>query len=76
MVLCAPGTSNNPTLELLVRGGLLGGALAAVAAILVQGPYTAGVSMSRVFDMRLGVSAPEAFVRQPFGGVLAAGPAR
>ena len=53
VLLCAPGTSNDPTLQLLVRGGLLGGAVAAVAAILVQGPYTAGVSMSRVLDMRL-----------------------
>ena len=53
VLLCAPGTSNNPTLQLLVRGGLLGGAIAAVAAILVQGPYTAGVSISRVFDMGL-----------------------
>ena len=50
---CAPGTSRGPTLQLLVRGGLLGGAGAAVAAILVQGPYTAGVSMSRVLDTGL-----------------------
>jgi copper transport protein len=53
VLLCAPGTSNNRTLQLLVRGGLLGGATAAFAAILVQGPYTAGVAMSRVFDKRL-----------------------
>jgi copper transport protein len=53
VLLCAPGTSNNRILQLLVRVGLLGGATAAVAAILVQGPYTAGVAMSRVFDMRL-----------------------
>jgi copper transport protein len=53
VLLCAPGASNDPTLQLMVRGGLLGGAVAAVAAILVQGPYTAGVSMSRVFDMGL-----------------------
>jgi copper transport protein len=53
VLLCAPSRSNDPTLQLLARGGLLGGAIAAVAAILVQGPYAAGVSMSRVFDMRL-----------------------
>jgi copper transport protein len=53
VLLCAPATSNDPTLQLLVRGGILGGAVAAVAAILVQGPYAAGVSMSRVFDMGL-----------------------
>ena len=50
---CAPGSSRDPTLQLLVRGGLLGGAGAAIAAILVQGPYTAGVSMSRVLDTGL-----------------------
>lgn len=50
---CAPGSSNDPTLQLLARAGLLGGAAAAVAAILVQGPYTAGVSMSRVLDRGL-----------------------
>ena len=53
VLFCAPGTSRDATLQLLVRGGLLGGALAAVAAILVQGPYIAGVSMSRVFDTGL-----------------------
>jgi copper transport protein len=53
VLLCAPGNSNNPTLQLLARAGLLGGAIDAAAAILVQGPYTAGVSMSRAFDLRL-----------------------
>jgi copper transport protein len=53
VLVCAPGSSKDPKLQLLTRSGLLGGAIAAVAAILVQGPYTAGVSMSRVFDMRL-----------------------
>jgi copper transport protein len=50
---CAPGASRDPTLQLLVRGGLLGGAGAAIAAILVQGPYTAGVSMNRLLDTGL-----------------------
>ena len=53
VLFCAPWTSKDPTLQLLVRGGLLGGASAAVAAILVQGPYMAGVSMSRVLDIGL-----------------------
>jgi copper transport protein len=53
VILCAPGSSKNPTLQLLARGGLLGGAVAAVAAILVQGPYTAGVSMSHALNPRL-----------------------
>jgi copper transport protein len=53
VLFCAPGSSKDPTLQLLVRCGLVAGTAAAVAAILVQGPYTAAVSMSRVFDMRL-----------------------
>jgi copper transport protein len=53
VLLCAPSRSNDSTLQLLARGGLLGGAIAAVAALLVQGPYAAGASMSRIFDMRL-----------------------
>jgi copper transport protein len=53
VLFCAPDSSKNPTLQLLARGGLLGGAVAAVAAILVQGPYTAGVSMSHALNPRL-----------------------
>ena len=53
VLFCAPGSSKDPTLQLLVRCGLVAGTAAAVAAILVQGPYAAGVSMSRVLDMRL-----------------------
>jgi copper transport protein len=53
VLLCAPDASKNPTLQLLVRGGILGGAVTAVAALLVQGPYTAGVSVSQMLDTRL-----------------------
>jgi copper transport protein len=53
VVWCAPDTSKDPSLQILARGGLLGGAVAAVAAILVQGPYAAGVSMRHVLDPRL-----------------------
>jgi copper transport protein len=53
VLLCAPGSSKDDRLQLLTRSGLLGGAIAGVAAILLQGPYTAGISMSRVLDMRL-----------------------
>jgi copper transport protein len=53
VMFCAPGSSKDPTVQLLVRCGLLAGAAAAVAGILVQGPYTAGGSMSRVLDMQL-----------------------
>jgi copper transport protein len=53
VILCAPGSSKNSTLQLLARVGLLGGAVAAVAAILVQGAYTAGVSMGHAWNRRL-----------------------
>jgi copper transport protein len=50
---CAPDTSKDPSLQILARGGLVVGAVAAIAAILVQGPYAAGVSISHVLDTRL-----------------------
>jgi copper transport protein len=53
VLLCAPEASKEPRLQLLARTGLVAGAAAAVAAIVVQGPYTAGVSISRALDMRL-----------------------
>jgi copper transport protein len=53
VLLCAPDTSQNPTLQLLARCGLIGGATATVTGLLVQGPYTAGVSMSHVLDLKL-----------------------
>ena len=46
---------------LLIDGGIANRAMDIVAA-----------SPTRDFDMRIGVTAPEAFVRQAFGGVLAA----
>jgi copper transport protein len=53
VLFCSPDSSKNRTLELLVRGGLLLGASTAVAAILVQGPYIAGASMSRALNLGL-----------------------
>jgi copper transport protein len=53
VMLCAPDNSEDPRLQRLARVGLLGGGAAAVAAILVQGPYAAGVSMSHLLDARL-----------------------
>src|SRR4029453_11612013 len=53
VLLCAPDASRHPPRQRRARGGLVAGAAAAVAAILFQGSYTAGVSMSRVFDTRL-----------------------
>ena len=53
VLFCAPDTRKNPTLQLLARSGLVGGAIATVAGLLVQGPYTAGVSMSHVLNPEL-----------------------
>jgi copper transport protein len=53
VLLCAPDTSKDRRLQLLARAGLVVGAASAAAAVLVQGPYIAGVSMTRVFDTRL-----------------------
>ena len=64
---CAPDTSRDPSLQILARVGLLGGAIAAVAAILLQGSYAAGVPMSRVLDTRL---IQETLVT-PFGSATA-----
>jgi copper transport protein len=66
VLLCAPDAGNDRRLQLLARGGLVGGGAAAVAAILVQGPYIAGVSMSRVLDMRLLYET----LATPFGNAL------
>ena len=66
VLFCAPDTNRNPALQALARAGLLGGALATVAAILVQGPYTAGVPMSRVFDTRL----LQQTLTTPFGAAM------
>src|SRR4051794_5903365 len=45
---CSPESRAPPTLQGLVRVGLVGGALAAVAGLLLQGPYIAGVGMFRL----------------------------
>jgi copper transport protein len=66
VLLCAPDAGNDRRLQLLARGGLVGGGAAAVAAILVQGPYIGGVSMSRVLDMRLLYET----LATPFGNAL------
>ena len=66
VLLCAPDTSKDRRLQLLARAGILGGAAAAVAAILVQGPYIAGVAMTRVFDTRL----LQETLATPFGSAM------
>ena len=65
VLLCAPDTSSNITLQALARAGLLGGAVAAVAAILVQGPYTAGVD-EPCLDHRL----VQQTLATPFGAAM------
>ena len=66
VLLCASDTSKNPTLQLLARIGLIGGAVATVAGLLVQGPYTAGVSMSHLVDLEL----LEGTLATPFGTAM------
>ena len=66
VLLCAPETSKNPTLQLLARSGLIGGAIATVAGLLVQGPYTAGVPMSHVVDVKLLAGT----LATPFGAAM------
>jgi copper transport protein len=66
VLLCVPDTSKDRRLQLLARGGLLGGAASAGAAILVEGPYIAGVSMTRVFDTRL----LQETLATPFGSAM------
>ena len=46
VLLCAPETTADRKLQFLARGGLIGGAAAAVAALQVQGPDTTGVPMT------------------------------
>jgi copper transport protein len=53
VLLCAPASSKDAKLQFLARAGLVGGGAATIAAILVQGPYTAGVSMSHSLDIQL-----------------------
>src|SRR5215213_7556457 len=53
VLFCSPDSSKSKALQLLVRGGLLLGASTAAAALLVQGPFTAGDSMTRALDIGL-----------------------
>jgi copper transport protein len=63
VLLCAPDSSRDPTLQLLVRGGLLGGA---VAAILVQGPlHRRGLD-----ETGFGHAAPTGDPADPFGTAM------
>jgi copper transport protein len=66
VLFCAPGVSKNSTLQLLARIGLIGGTAAAAAAILVQGPYTAGSPISRLLNARL----IQETLATPFGSAM------
>lgn len=50
---CSAGRRTDPMLERLARIGVVCGLLATLAGLLVQGPYTAGVPMSQMFDPNL-----------------------
>ena len=64
---CSPESRTHPTLQRLVRAGLLGGALATMCGLLVQGPYMAGVGMSRLLDAAL----LRETLTTPFGSAMA-----
>lgn len=50
VVVCAPQTRENPALQRLLRAGLVLGAVSTVAGLVVQGPYVAGGSWSRIAE--------------------------
>jgi copper transport protein len=47
---CSAGRRTEPHLQRLLRVGIVGGLLATVAGLLLQGPYTAGVPLSQLLD--------------------------
>lgn len=64
---CAPGRVTDPRLQRMTRWALGIGLGAAVLSTLLQGPYTAGVSLTHLFD-------PDylaATLRTPFGTAMA-----
>src|SRR4029077_7757902 len=65
---CSPRSRTHPVLQRLVRVGLIGGALAGVIGLLLQGPYTAGATISRLLDPAL----LRETLGTPFGTAMAA----
>ncbi len=65
---CSPRSRTHPVLQRLVRVGLIGGALAGVIGLLLQGPYTAGATISRLLDPAL----LRETLATPFGTAMAA----
>lgn len=47
---CSAGARTDPSLQRLARIGIVGGLLATVVGLLVQGPYSSGLPMSQMFD--------------------------
>ena len=62
-VLCWPEARLDRRLHALLRGGLLVAAVSTLAALLLQGPYTAGQPLTDVFDRTLLADA----TNSPFG---------
>ena len=50
---CSPVSRRDPTLQLLGRVALVGGALATVATLLEQGPYATGAGWNQLFSSHL-----------------------
>ena len=50
---CSSGARTVPVQERLVRMGIVGGLLATLAGLLLQGPYTAGLPLSQLLDPTL-----------------------
>ena len=65
---CSPESRTHPVLQRLVRVGLIGGALAGVIGLLLQGPYIAGAAISRLLDPAL----LKETLATPFGTAMAA----
>ncbi len=66
VLCCSRGQRSSPVLERLIRLGIVGGLLATVAGLLVQGPYTALAPMSQMFDPDLWRQT----IATPFGAVM------
>ena len=65
---CSPRSRTHPVLQRLVRAGLVGGALAGLVGLLLQGPYIAGVGTARLLDPAL----LQESLGTPFGIAMAA----
>ncbi len=53
VLCCSAGSRSDPTLQRLIRWGLVGGLLATTAGFLLQGPYIAGSPLSEILDPQL-----------------------